>query len=167
MTVKQSYSIDLSAQMAVCDANFIRILQLLPNLDLGNRREINFYQALSLSNPSCWATVLEVVESFKYTSTIRISHIDANNVEKTSDLFFQPPEMLIRIYHDAKTAEVVSYQQARFFKAKYPLLNKNMYQADEKEQINFFLGEWLSFCQKEGMCSSTSLADNLPAKTAA
>ena len=81
--------------------------------------------------------------------------------------YYRAPEMLVRMYHDAKTAEVISFQQARFIKARYPLPNKEMYQADEKQQINFFLSEWLSFCQKEGLCSSTTLAENLPARTAA
>lgn len=171
MNIKRPYSIDLSAQMAVCDANFIRILQLLPILKFGVRREISFSNAL-VSGPQALdlsITTLEVIESFKYTSTIRISHslkTKALNRENNLSLY-QAPEMLVRMYHDAKTAEVISFQQARFIKARYPLPNIEMYQADEKEQINFFLSEWLSFCRKEGLCTSTTLAENLPAKTAA
>lgn len=168
MNVKRPYSIDLSAQMAVCDANFIRILQLLPNLEFGTKREISFNNELSFVTPrkDSLITTLEVIESFKYTSTIRIANL-SNHSATANRSYYQPPEMLIRVYHDAKTAEVVSYQQAKYFKAKYPLPNKGMYQADEKEQINFFLSEWLSFCQKEGLCSSISLAKNLPTRTAA
>lgn len=168
MNVKRPYSIDLSAQMAVCDANFIRILQLLPNLELGAKREISFNNELNLitSRKDSLITSLEVIESFKYTSTIRITNISSHSTV-ASNSFYQAPEMLIRMYHDAKTAEVVSYQQAKYFKAKYPLPNKSMYQVDEKEQINFFLSDWLIFCQKEGLCSSISLAENLPSRTAA
>ncbi len=166
--VKRPYSIDLSAQMAVCDANFIRILQLLPSMEFGVRRDISFNNSLNLNvqtNDSL-TTSIEVIESFKYTSTIRIANLPNQSATK-ADSYYQAPEMLIRMYHDAKTAEVISYQQARYFKAKYALPNKSMYQADEKEQINFFLSEWLSFCQKEGLCSSTTLAKNLETKTAA
>tara|TARA_R110000824_G_scaffold336_3_gene1894 strand:- start:50965 stop:51438 length:474 start_codon:yes stop_codon:yes gene_type:complete len=157
--------------MAVCDANFIRILQLLPSLKYGVRREISFSNALGsgAQELDLSITSLEVIESFKYTSTLKISHSvnsRANNkVNKLSH--YQAPEMLVRMYHDAKTAEVISFQQARFIKARYPLPNPEMYQADEKEQINFFLSEWLTFCRKEGLCSGTTLAENLPAKTAA
>lgn len=175
MNLKRPYSIDLSAQMAVCDANFIRILQLLPNLQQGLKREISFATELGLNTSRIsggvkgrnqFLTTIEVIESFKYTSTIRI----VNAFEQLGSAraeYYQAPEMLVRMYHDAKTAEVISYQQARYFKARYPLPNKHMYQADEKEQINFFLGEWLSFCLREGLCSNVSLAENLPAKTAA
>jgi uncharacterized protein len=168
MNLKRPYSIDLSAQMAVCDANFIRILQLLPGMEFGAKREISFNNQLNLNLQSVnsLTTTLEVIESFKYTSTIRLANL-SNQAFTKDDCYYQSPEMLIRMYHDAKTAEVISYQQARYFKAKYPLPNKSMYQADEKEQINFFLSEWLSFCQKEGLCSSSTLAENLPTKTAA
>jgi uncharacterized protein len=168
MNVKRPYSIDLSAQMAVCDANFIRILQLLPSIEFGIKRDISFNNQLSLNSKhnDSLTTTLEVIESFKYTSTIRIANVSDQSAANASS-YYQAPEMLIRMYHDAKTAEVISYQQARYFKSKYPLPNKSMYQADEKEQINFFLSEWLSFCQKEGLCSSTTLAENLATKTAA
>lgn len=168
MNVKRPYSVDLSAQMAVCDANFIRILQLLPSMEYGAKRDISFNNQLSVNVPpkDSLSTSIEVIESFKYTSTIRIANLPNQSLAMAGS-YYRFPEMLIRMYHDAKTAEVISYQQARYFKAKYPLPNKSMYQADEKEQINFFLSEWLSFCQKEGLCSSSTLAENLPTKTAA
>ncbi|MDG2090776.1 MAG: DUF1249 domain-containing protein [Gammaproteobacteria bacterium] len=166
MNVKRPYSIDLSAQMAVCDANFIRILQLLPSLEFGSKREISLNNQLRVQIEDCLTTTLEVIESFKYTSTIRIANLH-NQSDSNKGSYYQSPEMLIRMYHDAKTAEVISYQQARYFKAKYPLPNKGMYQADEKDQINFFLSEWLSFCKKEGLCSSVYLAENLPTRAAA
>lgn len=164
MAVKRPYSIDLSAQMAVCDANFIRILQLLPDLSLGARREIGLVgmTASGLQRSGAIITTLEVTECFKYTSTIRITQ----SLDQTLEHYLAP-EIIVRMYHDAKTAEVVSYQQVRYLKAKYPLPNKDMYQADEKEQINFFLSEWLSFCQREGLCLQTALMGNMPAMSAA
>lgn len=154
--------------MAVCDANFIRILKLLPILELGVKREISFTNGLypGIQRYGLSVTTIEVIESFKYTSTIRVAYT-LNKTPANKGSHYQAPEMLVRIYHDAKTAEVISYQKARYIKASYSLPNKEMYQADEKEQINFFLSEWLSLCQKEGLCSSTTLAENLPTRTAA
>ena len=166
MNIKRTYSIDLSAQMAVCDANFIRILKLLPSLEFGGKREISYNNLLYTQAEDYLTTILEVIESFKYTSTIRIANLHNQSIANIGSNY-HPPEMLVRMYHDAKTAEVISYQQARYFKAKYSLPNKGMYQADEKDQINFFLSEWLSFCQKEGLCSGVYLAENLPTRTAA
>ncbi len=135
MNVKKPYSIDLSAQMAVCDANYIRILQILPKLSLGVRREISFANSAEQAMPrgESPTTVIEVIEKFKYTSTVRI----AQSMQSSWTLY-KVPEMFIRMYHDAKTAEVISYQQVRYLKAKYELPNKEFYLADEKEQINFY-----------------------------
>jgi hypothetical protein len=70
---------------------------------------------------------------------------------------YQAPEMIIRVYHDAKTAEVTSYQNHKFFKAVYPVPNQFMYHSDEKEQLNLFLAEWLNLCINEGMCNPDEL----------
>ena len=64
---------------------------------------------------------------------------------------YQPPQMLVRIYHDANTAEVVAYQNHRHFKASYPVPNSHMYQVDEKDQLNRFLTEWLNLCLQKGV----------------
>lgn len=164
MNLKRPYTIDLSAQMAVCDANYIKILQILPGYGMGVRREICFTPQFSFrTKPDAYpSTVIEVIERFKYTSTVRISHS-----VPASAIPFKAPEMLIRMYHDAKTSEVISYQQVRYIKARYELPNTNMYQADEKEQINFLLSEWLSYCQREGLCTSQVLAEILTTRTAA
>ena len=65
--------------------------------------------------------------------------------------------MIIRVYHDAKTAEVTSYQNHKYFKAVYPLPNPYMYQCDEKEQLNLFLAEWLNLCINEGLSRTDEL----------
>lgn len=141
--------------MAVCDANYIRLLQLLPELGLNSRREI------IVGSPSPQPgliTLIEVTEQFRYTATVRISQLSVPDWQD-----YQAPEMLVRVYHDARTAEVVSYQQHRYFRAMYPLPNRQMYQADEKEQLNFFLAEWLGVCQKEGLYPQDMLAEQLKA----
>lgn len=143
----ESYSINLSEQMAVCDANYIRILKLLAGLPLLSRKEIVLPSlGGSLSEAIQTSVVIEVVETFKYTSTVQISQ-----KQTKQSVQYDTPVMLIRMYHDANTAEVISYQGHKNFKTSYLSPNKNMYQADEKEQLNLFLGQWLQLCQKEGL----------------
>ena len=50
------------------------------------------------------------------------------------------------MYHDARMAEVVAVQNIARFEASYTYPNKHMHQKNEKEMVNQFLGEWLSFC---------------------
>jgi uncharacterized protein YqiB (DUF1249 family) len=58
--------------------------------------------------------------------------------------------MRIRMYHDAKSAEVVEYQHQNRFLGSYEIPNRRMRQRDEKVQLNQFLGEYLRYCLAVG-----------------
>lgn len=151
----KSYTIDLSEQMAVCDANYIRLLKLLGKTR-GLRSRLVALPHLGLGGGAGQVLVsLEVLEDFKYTSTICIRQTLSGQEGKPA--MYKMPEMIIRVYHDAKTAEVTSYQNHRYFKAAYPVPNQFMYQSDEKEQHNLFLAEWLNLCINEGMSNPGEL----------
>lgn len=169
---KAKYSIDLIKQMAVCDANYIRLLKLLPQLEAYLDRSFKAHaldqsikQAEShdeepekllegVSREFCIADLegegekvtvaIKILEAFKYTTTLEI--IQKPVLKK----WMTNPSMLVRVYHDASTAEVVSYQGHRNLEPRYSQPNPKMYHADEKMQVNQFLGEWLSHCLKVG-----------------
>ena len=183
MRVK-SYTIDLSEQMAVCDANYIRLLKLLGNTRSLSQRIVALPHLGKCGNKEQVSVSLEVLEDFKYTSTISVRQLLRNREIKTNDrnvndgfnknnkndetnethevnsAYYNAPEMIIRVYHDAKTAEVTSYQNHRYFKAVYPVPNQFMYQTDEKEQLNLFLAEWLNLCINEGLTNPDELKLN-------
>ena len=155
MKVK-TYTIDLREQMAVCDANYIRLLKLLgkpKSKRLGMQHRVIDLPQLGGNSSERISVSLEVQEDFRYTSTVVIRQLvqepSATTVIRPSR--YQAPEMVVRVYHDAMTAEVVSYQNHRHFKAIYPVPNQFMYQSDEKEQLNLFLAEWLNLCINEGL----------------
>ena len=87
---------------------------------------------------------ISVVEIFRYTSTLEI--VQLTRVSP----WVSPPGIMIRLYHDAVTAEAVAYQGHKAFLAKYATPNSRIYHRDEKRQINEFLGEWLSLCLQDG-----------------
>jgi uncharacterized protein YqiB (DUF1249 family) len=60
------------------------------------------------------------------------------------------PRMTIRLYHDARMAEVLSTQDIRQVKPRYSYPNSQMHQQDEKQQTNQFLNEWLHLCLRLG-----------------
>jgi len=169
------YRIDLSTQMANCDANFIRLLKLMPALEsfrirclqgpgyglAANRSDDavlrfpnketsrseyarEFLIASPVDNGHEAHVCISVVEVFPYTSTLAVTQMN-----RVSD-WIDPPGILVRMYHDASTAEAVAYQGHRAFLARYALPNPTMYHQDEKRQINEFLGEWLSLCLQAG-----------------
>ncbi len=140
------HPIDLSARMAVCDGNYIRLLKLLPDLAPAARRD---FALPELGDPGLAATtrvVLEVVETFKYTSTVSIGM----NAPALSSAYYRPPAMLVRLYHDANTAEVISYQDERDIRVLYQENELPRYYPDEKEQVNLFLADWLTLCLDAG-----------------
>ncbi len=175
------YRIDLIRQMADCDANFIRLLKLMPELESFREHcfqldqesptsggiNLDFHRKSNDEAVACTASDdteqytrefilssphhneeqrvrISVLEVFRYTSTLSITQ-----VTQVSD-WIEPPGIIVRVYHDASTAEAVSYQGHRAFLAKYAIPNPTMYHQDEKRQINEFLGEWLSLCLQAG-----------------
>jgi uncharacterized protein YqiB (DUF1249 family) len=140
------HPIDLSARMAVCDGNYIRLLKLLPDLAPAARREFALPALGAGDKASAQRVILEVVETFKYTSTVSISL----TVPGKAPVYYRPPAMLVRLYHDANTAEVISYQDERRIRVLIQEDELPRYYPDEKEQVNLFLAEWLALCLEAG-----------------
>lgn len=137
--------------MAVCDANYIRVLKLLPDFAPAARRVFALLAiGVEPERPVAQQMQLEVVESFRYTSTVSIRLATA----AVHSRHYQPPVMLVRLYHDACTAEVVSYQNQRRIHVVYETTEAPRYHPDEKEQVNLFLAEWLSLCLDAGLWQS-------------
>lgn len=176
---KSSYSVDLIKQMAECDANYIRLLKLVPHLQA--YRDKSFVEMAMLRNSCREAEIIdqlknseepekllegllvefciadetsfggkvtveiEIKEAFKYTTTLEIRQ------KPVLDKWMTNPSMLVRAYHDASTAEVISYQGHKNLQPRYERPNANMYHSDEKMQVNMFLGEWLTHSLEVGI----------------
>jgi uncharacterized protein YqiB (DUF1249 family) len=91
---------------------------------------------------------LEIIERCKYTTIITMYFSDMGPL--AADQWVGLRSMQIRVYHDLKTAEVVSCDHVRRFKSRYEYPNANMQHPDEKSQMNHFLGEILSHCLAHG-----------------
>lgn len=139
-----SYRVDLSRHMAECDANYQRLLILLPSLfDEDARR-------LRLRLPGAKAPELRftVEERAPYTTTLTVQF--KGGVSAWHPLV-RPPSLRLRLYHDCQTAEVLAYQGQDRFEARYAYPNRQMRLPDEKAQLNVFLGEYLSLCLAQGI----------------
>ncbi len=133
---------DLPAHMAECDANYLRLTKLFPKMALADTG------AIALEWNGQRLTVrMEVIERSPYTTLIRLSqHPDAPWSHRA--------RMTVRLYHDARSAEVVEYQgKKHFLRAVYDYPNTDMRQPDEKAQINRFLGEYLAHCLSHGVAA--------------
>lgn len=134
--------------MAVCDANYIRILKLLPGFALNAAREVALPSLKGISSATQHCLVcIQVVEAFRYTSTVSIRVVLHGKVIP----YYQPPVMFVRLYHDASTAEVVSYQEQGAFHLRAHPGDGPEFSVDEKQQVNIFLADWLSLCMDHGL----------------
>jgi uncharacterized protein YqiB (DUF1249 family) len=53
----------------------------------------------------------------------------------------------VRLYHDARVAEVLGFQGQGRFKPHYDYPNEQMYLPDEKRQVNLMLRDVLNYCR--------------------
>lgn len=146
--LRKKYSIDLAGQMAECEANYARIMRLLPELASVDRHEFGVAMAGGL--PLQFQIV--VTERCKYTTMVDIEQLssDGQPCRGWQQEGHLSPCFSLRIYHDARMAEVVSYNRHQRLKPSYDYPNDKMYHRDEKAQLNTFLGEWLSYCLQFG-----------------
>lgn len=133
MIEKFRYKVDLRGYMADCDANYLRLIKLFPE-----------YQSVSsrtFTLAGCVDRVLEVtvLEHTPYTSLLMLRQRDRCQIE-----WLQLPALRVRLYHDAKVAEVVSFEDCRRPYPRYAYPNSQMHQQDEKAQWSRFLAELLA-----------------------
>lgn len=64
--------------------------------------------------------------------------------------------MELRLYHDARVAEVTTYQGCRHIPAPYQVAGHGRWQVDEKRQVNLLLHELLRYCQRNDFASLTA-----------
>lgn len=123
--------------------NYVALMNMICEFDLMNHAAIEF----SMTGNTVRVTL---VERTRYTLLIRIRQQFQPAEKFLPDLCFD-----IRLYLDARLAEVISYQGVRRLDAKYPYPNKGMHHPDEKQQTNLILYDWLSTCSRLNFSQAT------------
>ena len=139
--VEKKYRPHLPTLMALCEINYMLLLRILADKEqVGEQRCFFISDFLSYR-----VTVNEVT---KYTTLITINQEANIRGYNLAELF--RPKMVVRLYHDARMAEVISNQDVQQIKPRYDYPNERMHLPDEKQQVNYFLKEWLQLCLKLG-----------------
>lgn len=84
---------------------------------------------------------INILEETRYTFLLELRQCFPGIKDLVPEVVFK-----VRLYLDARLAEVVSYQGQQYLKARYQVPNKSMYHPDEKRQTNLLLYDWLSAC---------------------
>lgn len=121
----------------LCERNYAQLRFFLPQED-----KVGAYCRLHLNADECYR--IELLERSKYTVTVKIE------LHQTHAKPWFHPQFEVRLYHDARMAEVLACQQVRQLKAVYSYPNVDMLLPDEKLQINLLLRDWLMLCARRG-----------------
>ena len=157
MDKRRRYIPDLVSDMAECDANYIRLHQLFPRMNEDD--QVEFGVEKLAANPSAGSmsdsiegqtsdgavVTIEIEERCPYTTMLKVNVSDVEDKP-----WVRWPTMQVRVYHDTCSAEVISFERHRNFKYRYQTPNQNMFQPDEKSQINKYFGELLKHCFENG-----------------
>lgn len=135
----QRYIQSLPKYLILCEHNYARLLKLLPkDQNISSTREVK------LGNSDF---AIKVDGSAKYTMDISIKQL-TGTVKGVAALY-----LTVRLYHDAKVAEIVHHDYHQRIKPAYGYPNPKMYQKDEKYQLNAFLYDWLVACVERGQAT--------------
>ncbi|WP_028774868.1 DUF1249 domain-containing protein [Shewanella waksmanii] len=126
---KDKYRVDVNRFLALCSRNYFNILAWLP-------AEVMPGDAWCVAGDFGQLDV-RLLENTQYTQLIELSRSVADNE------FIETPKVTVRIYHDAKLAEVLTSRQIYRLRPVYDYPNVRMYHRDEKYQVNAFLEELL------------------------
>lgn len=118
----------------LCETNYQKLLRLNPNL-------------LSLKEPAIAYSEgkptlhMEIAETSKYTLTVLLSHCFETELDAYLD-----PALKIRIYRDAKLAEVIRDHNKSDVTKMINKLGQIEEIMDYKWSLNYFLEKWLDHC---------------------
>ena len=106
----KKYSPDLATHMAECDMNYHKLLKLFGEMRSRKAKSI----AVSFADQVVKVRIV-VLDRGPYTTTVSIDQV------KRKGEWNVIPSSTVRIYHDAKSAEVVSIENQRVFHGVYEL----------------------------------------------
>ncbi|KAF7765382.1 hypothetical protein PUND_a1047 [Pseudoalteromonas undina] len=130
------YIQSLPKYLTLCEHNYVRLLKLLPHEQvIGNVREIKLGHS---------EFVIHIDDSAKYTLDVSIKQLNGMLVG------IAPLYLTVRLYNDAKVAEIIHHDYHQRIKPSYGYPNPKMHQKDEKYQLNAFLYDWLVACVERG-----------------
>jgi uncharacterized protein YqiB (DUF1249 family) len=129
---------DLPALMELYELNYIQLRQLVPDIEA--------IQDHSTSRvPGALNLYLTVQERCKYTTTLHLTYLFQDEGGENP-----APDIVVRLYHDAQVAEVISRGAGRGRRnAEYDRIHHN-YSIDTKWRANRFLHKWLGYCIRHG-----------------
>lgn len=169
------YTVDLAGMHALYEFNYARLQKLLRGAGVTHHAagalaplEFAWGRALPVTLPADAqhpaeslivqpVLQLERVERTRYTETWRLAQM-------TPTLPWCPElDMEVRLFHDARMADVLRFQSARRIPAIVPAAHDAGWRVNEKQLVNEFLGDCLSLCLRDGLARDPRLSPDYTA----
>jgi uncharacterized protein YqiB (DUF1249 family) len=130
---------NFSGLMSLYESNYHRFLRLAPGVrELGRPLVSRVVGGLDLH--------LRVLEQTPYTTVLHLTYYFGRDDDAVAD-----PDMQVRLYHDARLAEVLNCCRRPVEGRGIPELDK-LYRGvlNRKWEVNHFLDRWLAYCLAQG-----------------
>lgn len=141
---------DLAALIELYESNYVRLMRLAPELEsLDGTLVSRVAGALDL--------YLTVDERFKFTTSVLLTYRFQDE-----EVSLEPRARLF-VYHDVRSAEVVSHYRRRRDRTIRRGLRGRMPEVERRYRMNRFLNKWLRFCAHQGHlflnCTASRVTD--------
>lgn len=124
--------------MDLYERNYIGIRRLIPTVPPTRTRLVS-------AAPDSLSLHLEIIERFRYTTELSLTYYFPRNTGLIAE-----PDLRIRIYHDARLAEVTAAHLRRWpeFQIGEEAASRTHLRA--RWHVNRFLYKWLNYCLHQG-----------------
>lgn len=136
------YIPDLNELHALAERNYAAFLRVLPENHEPSRIQVGAHLDFAIT----------VTRTAPYTTDVRITQLQAQSSEDVqAQRSVANVEFHVRLYHDAKMAEIIDCQGAGQLTAIRPgKAPKRAHEQDEKRQLSRLLADWLKLCIHHG-----------------
>jgi uncharacterized protein YqiB (DUF1249 family) len=124
--------------MTLYESNYIRLRRLVPDLE-------QLAGSMISTVPGDCPLHLQVEERSRYTTTFRLTYFFDEGDEQRAD-----PDLIVRVYHDARLAEVRSCARWHQHEVLRLLRFNCTQQLGDRWARNMMLNKWLDYCAERG-----------------
>ncbi len=138
---------NIGALISLYESNFIQLQRLIPDLEQMEGTVIS-------SVHGAHELYLSIGQRSPYTSLISLSY-RFNSRQRIAE----EPNAHIRIYHDARTAELLGHSRRNLATRPVRSPYQRMPELDRRWRLNRFLYKWLGYCQHQGHLFLAGMVD--------
>jgi uncharacterized protein YqiB (DUF1249 family) len=124
--------------MSLYESNYIRLAWLVPNLEAAADTQVSVVEG------DC-PLHLSIEERSRYTTTLRLTYMFDDEGDALAD-----PDLLIRVYRDARLAEVQACARWHRHAVLETLRSQLARDLGDRWLRNVMLNKWLDYCVERG-----------------